>query len=632
MKQFRAAFPIVILIFLIINPSAAQKGRLGLPPTVGIPEDRISHTANILNSTPEIIIFSEGNRKKATIRFQTTKAFPEAYCYYGIYFSDQKVQTPVFRHYSREGVVADSLNHKITIDLSRLEYTIHDFSENLAKQGGGTVAYKLLLPDPQNAKTHMFAGRFEYRNTKRVVCIVSGPWVDFTAPGQVTISWDTDRESAGILLLDSTQYFSPLNTHHEIIVNNIKGTIHRYKVTAVADSVEVAMPEFRFRMPEPEKPFLFAAMSDSRAGYGGAGHNFNGCNFQDLRNLFLNLYSRGAEFALFAGDLVNGHTTDELDYIGQLDAWKKAVEPIGHIMPIFEGMGNHDYVLDRWNDPRTRGGIRTDKLFGKSSEEIFSEIFVNPEYDFPEKEHPQAPTYKENVYYFDWSNIRMISLNTNYWWTNFPEDIGGNLQGYIMNNQLDWLKKVLKQAQKDKSIDHIFIFTHEPAFPVSGHIYDAMWYSGGNPQMNKDIDKNPLNRQHVIDRRDQFLELVAKHSKVRAYITGHEHLYARLLIDSQTPIYPDGSANKKIKPIHEFITGGAGAPYYSLTKENIPWVNAIKAYSCQQHYLLFGVDKLDVYLYVVSGSQEIIEAVKIVENGSITDVPVSENTIGIFNR
>jgi 3',5'-cyclic AMP phosphodiesterase CpdA len=632
MKQFRAAFPIVILIFLIINPSAAQRRRLGLPPTVGIPENRILHTANIINGTPEIIVFSEGNRKKATIRFQTTKALPEAYCYYGIYFSDQKVQTPVFRHYSREGKVADSLNHHITIDLSRLEYPVHDSGKNLAKQGGGTVAYKLLLHDPQNAKTHMFTGRFEYRNTNKVVCIVSGPWVDFTAPGQVTISWDTDRESAGILLLDSTRYFSPQNTHHEIVINNIKGTLHHYKVTAVADSVEVATPEFRFRMPEPGKPFLFAAMSDSRAGYGGAGHNFNGCNFQDLRNLFLNLYSQGAEFALFAGDLVNGHTTDERDYIGQLDAWKKAVEPIGHIMPIFEGMGNHDYVIDRWDDPRTRGGIRTDQLFGKSSEEIFAEIFVNPEYDYPEKEHPQAPTYKENTYYFDWGNVRMISLNTNYWWTNFPEDIGGNLQGYIMDNQLDWLKKVLKQAQKDKSIDHIFIFTHEPAFPVSGHIYDAMWYSGGDPQMNKDIDKNPLNRQHVIDRRDRFLELVAKHGKVRAYITGHEHLYARLLIDSQTPIYPDGSANKKIKPIYEFITGGAGAPYYSLTKENIPWRNAIKAYSCQQHYLLFGVDKLDVYVYVVSGTQEIIEAVKIVENGLITDTPVSENTIGIFNR
>ena len=632
MKQFRAVFSIVILVSLVINLLTAQKGRLGLPPVVGFPEDRGSYTSNILNSSPEVIVFSEGDRKKATICFQTTKALPEAYCYYGVYFPDQKIQTPTFRHYSREDSIIDSLNHNITLDLNRLEYPIHDFDNTFAKQGGGTVAYRLILPDPRKAKTHMIEGRFEYRGAERVVCIISGPWVDFTGPGQVTISWDTDMKSTGIVLLDNTQYFSALNTHHEIVIKNITGPIHHYKVTAVADSVEVSSLEFQFKMPEQNQPFLFAAMSDSRGGYGGAQHNFNGCNFQNLRNIFLNLYARGAEFAIFAGDLVNGHTTDKWDYINQLDAWKKAVEPIGHILPIFEGMGNHDYVIDHWDDPRNWRGVRTDKMFGESSEDIFAKLFVNPEYDYPKKEHPQAPTYKENVYYFDWGNSRFISVNTNYWWTNFPEDIGGNLQGYIMDNQLDWLKKVLKQAQKDKSIDHIFIFTHEPVFPVSGHIYDAMWYSGGDPQMNKDIDKNPLNRQHVVDRRDQFLELVAKHSKVRAYITGHEHLYARLLIDSQTPIYPDGSANKKIKPIHEFITGGAGAPYYSLTKENIPWKNAIKAFSSQQHYLLFGVDKLDVYLYVVSGTQEIIEALKIVENDKIVEIPVAKKMLALFNQ
>lgn len=175
MKQFRSVFSIVILVFLIINQSTAQKGRLGLPPIVGIPEDRGSYTSNILNCTPEVIVFSEGDRKKATIRFQTTKALPEAYCYYGVYFPDQKIQTPTFRHYSREDSIVDSLNHNITLDLNRLEYPIHDFDNTFAKQGGGTVAYRLILPDPLKAKTHMIEGRFEYRGAERVVCIISGP-------------------------------------------------------------------------------------------------------------------------------------------------------------------------------------------------------------------------------------------------------------------------------------------------------------------------------------------------------------------------------------------------------------------------------------------------------------------------
>lgn len=633
MKQFRSVFSIVILVFLIINQSTAQKGRLGLPPIVGIPEDRGSYTSNILNCTPEVIVFSEGDRKKATIRFQTTKALPEAYCYYGVYFPDQKIQTPTFRHYSREDSIVDSLNHNITLDLNRLEYPIHDFDNTFAKQGGGTVAYRLILPDPLKAKTHMIEGRFEYRGAERVVCIISGPWMDFTGLGQVTISWDTDIKSTGIVLLDNTQYFSALNTHHEIVIKNITGPIHHYKVTAVADSVEVSSLEFQFKMPEQNQPFLFAAMSDSRAGYGGAQHNFNGCNFQDLCNIFLNVYARGAEFAIFAGDLVNGHTTDKWDYISQLDAWKKAVEPIGHIMPIFEGMGNHDHVIDHWDDPRNWRGIRTDKMFGESSEDIFAKLFVNPEYDYPKKEHSQAPSYKENVYYFDWGNSRFISVNTNYWWCSWAEDIGGNMEGYILENQMNWLKKTLKGARKNKSIEHVFVFTHEPAFPISGHIHDAMWYSGADTAVNRSINGKSLDRSHILESRDDFWNLVSQNGKVRAVIVGDEHNYARLLIDKKTPVYPDGRSNEQFKyPVHHIISGGAGAPYYARGEVEIPWENQIKAFSSQQHYLLFGVNDQDVYLFVVSVTQEIIEALKIVENGKIVEIPVAKKMLALFNQ
>lgn len=49
-------------------------------------------------------------------------------------------------------------------------------------------------------------------------------------------------------------------------------------------------------------------------------------------------------------------------------------------------------------------------------------------------------------------------------------------------------------------------------------------------------------------------------------------------------------------------------------------------------YCYFGVNDLDVYLFVVSVTQEIIEALKLVENGKIVEIPVAKKMIALFNQ
>ena len=77
----------------------------------------------------------------------------------------------------------------------------------------------------------------------------------------------------------------------------------------------------------------------------------------------------------------------------------------------------------------------------------------------------------------------MVVLNSDYWFAPSvaasPES-GGNLHGYLMDQQIAWLEKTLGELERNKTIDHVFLTVHTPLFPNGGHVGDAMWYSGNN--------------------------------------------------------------------------------------------------------------------------------------------------------
>jgi len=95
-------------------------------------------------------------------------------------------------------------------------------------------------------------------------------------------------------------------------------------------------------------------------------------------------------------------------------------------------------------------------------------------------------------------------------------------EGAILGDQLSWLQHQLDSASSESSINHIFIFMHQPLFPQGRHIGE---------------DLSNANELH---------QLFLKHKKIRAVFSGHDHLFNKYVKDGMIYI----------------TTGGAGGVLY----------------------------------------------------------------------
>ncbi len=276
-------------------------------------------------------------------------------------------------------------------------------------------------------------------------------------------------------------------------------------------------------------------------------------------------------------------------------------------------MGNHEVVLYSFDD-NSSYGLNIDKFpyETQSGEAIFAKYFANPkagEYggfvnpvdeNLPPTEDGAAydpteevdfPSYSENVFYYTYDNVAMVVLNSNYWYApgnpgqyevSYANAIGGNPHGYIMDNQLGWLKNTLKTLDEDKNIDFTFVTVHTPIFPNGGHTDKDMWYNGKNSARPYVGDANgnikPV-AKGIIDRRDEFLKIMLDSQKVVAIFTGDEHNYARLDIAPNMPIYDESTylpENKLeiTRNLWQLHSGSAGAPYAAY--QEAPWNSDLK--------------------------------------------------------
>jgi hypothetical protein len=113
----------------------------------------------------------------------------------------------------------------------------------------------------------------------------------------------------------------------------------------------------------------------------------------------------------------------------------------------------------------------------------------------------------------------------------------------------DWLASDLAAT----TADHIFVFGHEPAYPVGPHL--------GNS-----LDAYPAER-------DAFWQLLVDH-EVDIYFAGHEHLYNHVVVEG----------------VHQVISGTCGAPIYT-------------GYGGEfYHYVVVTVNGLDVSVQVFDDS------------------------------
>ncbi len=250
------------------------------------------------------------------------------------------------------------------------------------------------------------------------------------------------------------------------------------------------------------EPFSFIAMADSR------GSN-NGVNDAVLSGIVDLVVQEDARFVVFPGDLVNG-SSDAGTLTSQLNHWRDVMAPIylGDMYgaKIYAGPGNHEI-----RDSGSEGVWQS----------VFAELPTNG---------PAGETHM--TYSFDYLNAHFIMLNT---------DRAGN--AHTVN--YDWLANDLAGT----SADHIFVFGHEPAYPVG-------------PHLGSSLDAYPAQR-------DAFWQLLADY-EVGIYFAGHEHLYDHTQVDG----------------VHQVISGTCGAPIYSGYGGDF------------YHYALISIDGLDVSVEV----------------------------------
>jgi len=482
-----------------------------------------------------------------------------------------------------------------------------------AKAGTGVIGYRVIAPNG----TMVYDGRVRFKGTGTGpfdidVTMIEGPFVANVTPSQAVVWFQLDRPApCSIVVANRTVPCHEGEARQEITIGQLRpGTDYRYRVR-YGDREEA----YGFRTSPAagtRRPFVFAYASDSRGGQGGGDRNFSGPNAYILRRLMAVAQDRRAAFMQFTGDLVSGYGQRPDALAFELANWKRAIEPQAHWLPVYTAMGNHDSVLREFTGEGGRS-VRIDRFpfDTDSAEAVFARELVNPE-NGPTNEDGSAldpdsgatdfPPYRRNVYWYQYDNVAMIALNSDYWFApslqQTPQS-GGNLHGYLMDNQMAWLERTLATLERNAAVDHVFITVHTPIFPNGGHVTDTMWYKGSN--VPRPIVAGVPAAKGIIERRDELLTLIQRHPKVLAVLTGDEHNYNRLRLDSSVPIYPEGWDKPRVRvqrPFFQINNGAAGAPYYA--QEQTPWSAFVRAFSTQHAICLFYVEGPRVRLETVN--------------------------------
>ncbi len=555
----------------------------------------------------------EGDREGISFDFQDSNI--QGKLVYGLIKIDGvKYPHPVF--FKRTSKVKDG-KAKIRINQLKGKYDFVDW-ENKKKlilgyryiNEKGEIIYDGELNVKMDGK-----GRFQPDIT-----LIEGPFVNKLTDTSAVISFKTSQPEISQINIGEDFYTDIVPTkNHEILISQLKpGTEYKYEVI-YGDWKE----SFSFKTAQKKgcrSPFTFAYASDSRAGQGGGERNLFGVNAFVVKKMFHLAGARDASFFQFTGDMINGYSGSPDETNLQYLNWKHSVQDYWYYHPVYVGTGNHENVERIFKRANYKGHsfynghIFVDRFPFKteSQEALFASNFVHPvsdlisedgsQYD-PSKRSTDFPSYKELVYDYTYGNLAMIVLNSNYWYASSTNDIpvtSGNVHGYVMDNQLKWLKKTIDKYEKDGDIDHIIVTIHTPLFPNAGHSGDDMWYSGNN-EIRPYVAGKPVEKG-IIERRDEILDILVNQSeKFVVLLAGDEHNYSRLVVDNNTKIYPENWTGKKIKlkrPFIQITNGSAGAPYYSL--EKLPWTPSVQKFSTLYALMLFQVQSQHIDLEVIN--------------------------------
>jgi 3',5'-cyclic AMP phosphodiesterase CpdA len=172
-------------------------------------------------------------------------------------------------------------------------------------------------------------------------------------------------------------------------------------------------------------------------------------------------------------------------------SFNNAAEPVSKRMSLLLARGNHD-----GNDPASEACLRQ---YGHITSQHF--------------------------YYTHYENDALFIILDTY--------EAGNT-GAIGVEQLSWLKNKLDSASLNPSVNHIFVFMHQPLYPQGKH------------------------KGQDLANADEVHEIFISHNKIRAVLSGHDHLFNRFIKDGMTYITTGGGGGRLYK--------GYKGDYYHFTK------------------------------------------------------------------
>jgi len=540
-------------------------------------------------------IYIKGNN----IYFNFSNPFFSGKLFYSLLLSNQPVN-----FVEKEIPIVEGIAQ---IDIKRIE---KQHNLNISNDTAFYIVYRVI----DNQGNIIYDGKTSIRKNKDIymidVAIVEGPFCNNVTDTSFKIDFTTNFSVITMLKVNDKIFADSVPAKkHSFFINKLKpNTVYTYTIIYGNNHNDYTVKTYP--RSGSRQQFSFAWLGDSRKTGGGGEYNVYGVNKHTLTQCFNVIKNYKASFAIFGGDMIDGYSHSVDDVNLQYANWRIAIEQFAHSLPIYTVMGNHESVFYRFDSPQKSmyipffTNINSEKLFYDNvfnpSNGPFSED--NSFFDI-DSINVDFPLYDRSVYWFSYDNTAFIVLNTEYM-QNFDDNslacVGGNIHGYIMDNQLQWLQKTIEYLDNNKNIDNIFICQHAPTFPVSKHVADAMWYNGDNTQ--RPYINNKVAERGIIEQRDKYLSIINKSNKFVAILASDEHNVSVLKISEKSNIYPDGYKNNKIninRSILQIVNGAAGAPlYYNI--ENIPWKNDIVHFSTHNAVCLFDVKGKEINLKVIN--------------------------------
>ena len=253
------------------------------------------------------------------------------------------------------------------------------------------------------------------------------PYLQNATINSINILWETDLDTDSIIewgesifLLNTTHGYSftsygNAQIHTVGLINLLPDTKYYYRVLYGEYSSDI----YNFKTPpesSSENSFRIVAMSDMQRDSSNPNKFYEIIHdgiIDYVSNQYSDDLSEELAMILVPGDLVdNGNS-----YYQWGDQYFEPAQALFSYVPSYPVFGNHEQDTD-----------------------YFIKYFHLPENG--------TPGYDEHWYYSDYSNLRVIGLDSN--------------SGYRIQEQLDWLENVLLDACYNEDIDFVFAQLHHP--------------------------------------------------------------------------------------------------------------------------------------------------------------------------